>query len=223
MIPLLSAIVPALAILYIFYVQDRYPEPFSMIFKTFLLGVIICYPAYHVNTYFINEIYNLYEVDEISLNAYYFLDSLIPGAMVEEFLKFLVLYFFCFKSKHFDDKMDALVYGTTVSLGFAAVENIIYVFNAHLYDSTWSELAWLRTFSAVPAHASWGIIMGYFLYSFKDNKLKAISLSLVVPMTLHMLYNGNIINIYIILIFSIFLALVFISKTKKIQRLNPWS
>ena len=143
--------------------------------------------------------------------------------MVEEFLKFLVLYFFCFKSKHFDDKMDALVYGTTVSLGFAAVENIIYVFNAHLYDSTWSELAWLRTFSAVPAHASWGIIMGYFLYSFKDNKLKAISLSLVVPMTLHMLYNGNIINIYIILIFSIFLALIFISKTKKIQRLNPWS
>ncbi len=223
MIPFLSAVVPSLAILYFFYSQDRYPEPFHMIFKTFVFGVLISFPALYINTYFINLIYDLYEFEEISQNIYYFLDSLIPGALVEEILKFLVLYFFCFRSKHLDDKMDALVYGTTVSLGFAAIENISYVLNAEFYDTTWSEIAWLRTFSAVPAHASWGIIMGYFLYTFKDNKIKAISLSLVVPITLHMLYNANYFQYLVVLLLSIILALIFVSKSKKVQYLNPWS
>jgi RsiW-degrading membrane proteinase PrsW (M82 family) len=193
-----------------------------MIFKTFLFGILICLPAYFVNTYFINLLYEMYGSDEISNNAYLFLDSLIPGALVEEFLKFLVLYFFCFKSIHLDDKMDALVYGTTVSLGFAAIENVTYILNAEFYNTTWSELAWLRTFTAVPAHAAWGVIMGFFLYTFKDNKAKAITLALIIPMILHMLYNAEYFQFLFVLIFSIFLAVIFVSKAKKIQSINPW-
>lgn len=222
LLPILSAVVPSIVILLIFYYQDKYPEPFSIVFRTFIFGVLICIPAYFVNTYFLNLIYSGYLQGDISFNTSEFLNSLIPGALIEEILKFLVLYFMCFKSKYLDEKIDALVYGTTVALGFAASENLIYVLNASDYGETWSTLAWLRAFTAVPAHACWGMIMGYFLYTYKNYKSKSILLGLSVPILLHMLYNSSYISFVIILVISIFMAITFFSKSKKLQKIVIW-
>ncbi len=220
-LPFLSAVVPSVAIILIFYFQDKYPEPFDMIIKTFLLGVLISLPAYFLNNYFNNSINTFYEYSRISYDQAYFLHYLIPGAIVEEVLKFLVLYFFCFKSNHLDEKIDALVYGVTVSLGFAAIENLTIIYDADLYGETWSTLAWVRAFTAVPAHACWGMIMGYFLYTYK-NQNKGIILAITIPAILHMLYNSSYISYGAILLISIFLALTFFSNSKKIQRMNIW-
>ena len=221
-LPLLSAVVPSIVILLLFYYQDKYPEPFPIIIRTFFLGVLICIPAYFINTYFINLIYESYYDYEITINTTEFLNALIPGALVEEILKFIVLYHVCFKYECLDEKIDALVYGTSIALGFAASENLVYVLNASDYDTTWSTIAWLRAFTAVPAHACWGIIMGYFLYTFKNNKVKSISLGLSVPIFLHMLYNSNYISYSIVLIISIFMAVSFTSKSKRLQRIVIW-
>lgn len=221
-LPFLSAVVPSIVILLIFYFQDKYPEPWSMIIKTFFFGCLICLPAYYLNVYFMNFIHEYYSNYRLSYDQAYFLNYLIPGALVEEVLKFLVLYFFCFKSKHLDEKIDALVYGVTVSLGFAAIENLTFIYDAELYGETWSNLAWIRAFTAVPAHACWGMIMGYFLYTYKG-QIKGIFLALTIPILLHMLYNSSYLSYGLVLVFSIFLAITFFSNSKKIQRMNIWS
>jgi len=222
LLPTLSSIAPSIVILLIFYFQDKYPEPPRMIVFSFGLGVLICFPAGYFNSLVINQLEEKFFYGELSINSYEFLYALIPGAFVEEVLKFIVLYFFCFQSKHLDEKIDALVYGTTVSLGFATLENYDYVRYSEFYNTSWSEVAWIRAFSAVPTHACFGMIMGYFLYTYRSFKLKAITLGLTVPIILHMLYNSSYLNFPIVLIISIILALTFFSKSKKLQNLRIW-
>ena len=221
-LPFLSSIVPALILLYIFYSQDRYPEPTGMIFKTFIIGVVLCFPAGYLNNLAIDWIETSQKLGRISNESAIFYDSLIPGALIEECLKFLVLYFYCFKSEHLDERIDALVYGTTISLGFATLENYHYVMRADDFGLTWSELAWMRAFTAVPAHAMWGIIMGYFLYNYKEHKLKSFTLALGVPITLHMLYNASYFSYLLVLFVSLMLTISFVSKSKRLQNINPW-
>ena len=221
-LPLLSSVAPSIVLLYVFYSQDKFPEPFIMIFKTFFLGVLISVPALILNEYSMDQIMKSYENENIGYNLAVFYESLIPGAFVEESLKFLVLFFFCFRSKHLDEKMDALVYGTTVSLGFATIENYEYVMYASEYGITWHEMAWIRAFSAVPAHAMWGIIMGHFLYNYKENPFKSIVLALGVPLVLHTLYNATYFSYVLVLFISLYLTISFISRSKKIQQLSPW-
>ena len=68
--------------------------------------------------------------------------------------------------------MDALVYGTAISLGFATLENFEYVFSAASIDQSF-EIAVVRAISAVPMHASCGVIMGYYFgrYVFSGDRM----------------------------------------------------
>ena len=85
------------------------------------------------------------------------------------------MYFLVYKMKDFNEPTDGIVYGVCASLGFATLENIYYVYALSDYFETTSlSLAIARAFSAVPAHAAFGALMGYFFmkYSFiakKDN------------------------------------------------------
>ena len=74
-------------------------------------------------------------------------------AVPEEFFKFWVLYYFCLKLRGFDEPMDGIVYATTISLGFSALENISY-------STGIIGIGLLRALTAVPGHADWGGIMG---------------------------------------------------------------
>jgi RsiW-degrading membrane proteinase PrsW (M82 family) len=67
-----------------------------------------------------------------------------------------MLRIYAFRQKEFDEPFDGIVYGVVVSLGFAAVENIFYVMDGGV------SVGLLRMFTAVPAHASLGVIMGYY-------------------------------------------------------------
>ena len=77
--------------------------------------------------------------------------------------------------RDFNEPMDGIVYGVVVSLGFATLENFYYVYLlADYFETTSLALAVSRAFSAVPAHAVFGVFMGYFFmrYSFikkRDN------------------------------------------------------
>ena len=89
--------------------------------------------------------------------------------------------------KDFNEPIDGIVYGVTVSLGFATLENIYYVYVLSDYFGTTSQgLAILRSFSAIPAHGIFGATMGYFFmkYTFikKENNL---ALCMIVPILLH--------------------------------------
>ena len=104
-------------------------------------------------------------------------------------LKFLVLYFYIRPKTAFNEPMDAIVYGVIVSLGFATFENISYVYSGNLEVDSFS-LAIMRAVSAIPMHATCGIIMGYFfgLYAFTHSKQFLIK-SIIFPIGIHATYN----------------------------------
>ena len=160
-------VLPAVAIAVYFITSDRFIEPTGTILFSLFLGLVICFPAGVLNTVLIRN-----QEDPNSL-AYL-------AAITEEPLKFLMIFFFK-KSHEFDEPMDALVYGTVVSLGFAILENFGYVHGADSETSSYA-IATLRAFTAIPMHASCGVVMGYYFgrYMFSGSR-RHLVMSLAVP------------------------------------------
>jgi len=181
---LLVTIVPSILIITYFVKADQFPEPKDKIFKTFVWGLVICIPAYVGNT-ILFEAYRQLGVSSILASSFF------GPAIVEEGLKFLVILNIVYKFKDFDEPIDGIVYGVCVSLGFATLENLYYVYlRGGFYDSY--AVAALRAFTAVPAHAIFGAVMGmnFSHYKFKKEKDKSyLTLALIVPGLLHGLYN----------------------------------
>ena len=181
----LLTFLPGLLILTYFIFSDRFKEPKKVIITTFILGMVIGYPAGYLNYY----------IEQIFSNGNIINDALVggafAGALVEEILKFLILYFYIFKHKEFNEPMDAIVYGIVASLGFALNENYNYVYNlAEQFNATSWEIALARSYSAIPMHAACGVIMGfYFGQNYFIEQGRSFSLALIVPIIIHGSYN----------------------------------
>ena len=206
-------IFPSLLILWFFVKNDKFPEPTNVIIKVFIWGIVISIPIFFINTYL------LFQIPDKHI-------AMFPAAFVEEGFKFLVFYFIVLKLKDFDEPMDALVYGVTVSLGFATLENIYYVYFSDfsiIYGSTL--LASIRAISAIPAHAAFGCLMGYFMlkYHFQKSTLD-ILLAFLIPSIIHFVYNFSMFFGSLIIVIAIVLALIliniFILKKIKVQQLR---
>lgn len=176
------ALAPGAAIGLFIWLRDKYDrEPLKHMFISFMLGVLCAIPAVILSIFlgmFIPVDYqNIFSV------AIY---ALIVVAFAEEFAKFLILRFYAYRQKEFNEPFDGIVYGAIISLGFAGIENILYVVDGGM------QVGIMRMFTAVPAHASFGIIMGYYFglaWRHKD-KAKAYKLKgLLAAIFLHGLYN----------------------------------
>ena len=162
---LLITILPSILIVSYFVKSDRFPEPSREIIKVFLFSIFICFPAYYLNTA-LGDIYSGRGISEGLISSF------LTAAPVEEILKFSVLYSLVYKMKDFNEPVDG-VYGVTVSLGFATLENIYYVYLlSDYFNSTEASLAILRAFTAIPAHGVFGATMGYFFMIFFCKKTK---------------------------------------------------
>ena len=214
---LLVTILPSILIVLFFVKSDRFKEPTKQIVKVFFLGILITIPAYFLNTY-LSEIWYATNASEGLISSF------LTAAPVEEGLKLSVLYFFVYKMKDFNEPIDGIVYGVTVSLGFATLENIYYVYLlADYFETTSMALAILRSFSAIPAHAIFGVFMGYFFMKYAfikkgDNLIFAF----VIPFVLHGCYNlfasSNFIISLILILIAWIVALRMFSRLKKTQK-----
>ena len=212
-------ILPPILIVIIFAVSDKFREPNKEIFLVFISGVLITIPAYYTNN-FLGDLYLNYYFISKGLAA-----SFLSAAAVEEGLKFLVLYFVVYRLREFNEPMDAIVYGVCASLGFATLENIFYIF----YSDFGIEpiyLSILRGFTTIPAHAIFGVMMGYFFmrYAF-IHKSKSLFLSFLIPYLLHGFYNYFIsINYFVIslalVIVSWFIGIKLFLKLRQEQKLK---
>jgi len=149
---LLLAIAPAIFLLIYFYKKDKLkPEPKGMIFFAFLLGIVSIIPPV-ILALTSEELYDIHfsKWTDIAIQSFVF------AGFVEESSKFAIIMLFLFKSKKFDEVTDGIIYAVVVSLGFAAFENILYSVN-DVY------VAFLRAFTAVPAHAIFSGLMGYYI------------------------------------------------------------
>ena len=214
---LFATIFPSLLIVFIFVSSDKFKEPPKEIIKVFLYGILITIPAYFLNTY-LSEIWYSTNASEGIISSF------LTAAPVEESLKLAVLYFFVYKMKDFNEPIDGIVYGVTVSLGFATLENIYYVYLlADYYETSSMSLAVIRSFSAIPAHAVFGVFMGYFFmkYSF-IKKGDNLFFAFTVPFVLHGCYNlfvsSNFYVALLLILISWIIALRMFSRLKKTQR-----
>ena len=182
---LLITIVPSILILLYFFLSDRFKEPKGSIALVFFLGVLICLPAGIINDFMYK---NFHDGSDLSEKLY---SSFLAPAWGEELLKFIILYFVVLRRNEFNEPMDGIVYGVTVSLGFATYENYDYVFRlAELWEIDPYQMAIWRSYSAIPMHGLNGCIMGFYfgMYSFTANK-KYLILCLLIPYLIHGFYN----------------------------------
>jgi RsiW-degrading membrane proteinase PrsW (M82 family) len=104
----------------------------------------------------------------------------------EEVFKFLALYLLVWKSPSFNEQFDGIVYAVFVSLGFAAVENVMYVMDGGF------ETAAVRAITAVPAHAVFGVTMGYYFgiaRRYSELRRGYMQRALLVPVVIHGIYD----------------------------------
>ena len=211
-----AATLPAIVIAIYVYKKDQFPEDKSEVVIAFLLGTSI--------TFFLYFLIPVTEtINDIFFDGYgnIFFLQYFRAATLEESLKFLVLYYYAYKLKNFDEPMDAIVFATTISLGFAAVENIEYVAMADNQQAAF-DIAFARAFSAIPLHALCGVIMGLFfgltVFS-KNNNNSNLFLALAVPIAIHGSYNF-VISTGAGIIAYIILFIVLLRASKVFTRLN---
>lgn len=214
---LLITILPSLLIVTFFVKSDRFPEPTNQIIKIFFYGIFLCFPAFYLNTALIS-IYTNTGIGEGLISSF------LSAAPIEEVLKFTVLYSLVYKMKDFNEPIDGVVYGVTVSLGFATLENIYYVyFLSNYFDTTSQSLAILRSFSAIPAHAVFGATMGYFFMKYSYvSKQNNLALCMIVPILLHGSYNFFAHTYFIVSLLIVIISWVVVlrsfSRLKKSQK-----
>jgi protease PrsW len=144
------AIAPGIAICIYIFLKDIYnKEPKRLLVASFLLGMLAIIPPVFIETGLGNYLDN--SILHTGLFAYG-----VVG-LSEELSKFFVLRYYCFTRKKFDEPLDGIVYSIMVSMGFATLENISYVLS-YGYST-----AFVRMFLSVPAHATFAVVMGYFV------------------------------------------------------------
>lgn len=185
---MLSAVVPSLLLLWYFYSRDIYPEPHRIVWTTFALGVATI-PGVYGFGWIIDQLGGDSLVDPYAAGA---MKAVVYAAVPEEALKLAVLLAYVRRQQAFDEPMDGLVYGVAVSLGFATLENILYVRVGGL------DLALVRAFTALPCHATLGAIMGFYVgrATFAPaDRLRWLVLAFVIPTGLHALYDLPLLTI----------------------------
>lgn len=179
------AITPALVIIGGIYLSDRYDrEPLGLLIVTYILGALAVIPAIIVEEFLIRI--------NIFTGVYsHFYTAFIVAGLTEEFFKRLVVLKLPYKTKYFDEKLDGIVYSVFSTMGFATVENIIYV--VYRYTNN-PYIGLYRGIFSVPAHGVFGITMGYYLSlaKFDTNRKRAkknLRRSLYMPIILHGLFD----------------------------------
>lgn len=181
MLLFIAAVAPSAALLYYFYVRDKYEkEPRRVLLAAFGLGSLIVVPVV-----FAELRLNIFDMAENGLLGAGYTAFVVAG-LVEEGFKYLIFWFFFWKNKNFDEMYDGIVYCVFISLGFATTENLGYVLLSGYHT------AWIRSITAVPAHALFGVCMGYYFGKAKFKKDKSsmyLLLAFCIPFLLHGIYD----------------------------------
>ena len=186
---LIPALLPVVLILrYVYLLDKNEREPLGFVLKVVIFGAVFSIPCAAVEPVMMSIIGSFYDPATID---YAWMENTFGVALVEEFSKWLVLMFFVWKNKNFDYRYDGIVYAVSASLGFAALENVLYVI------SYGSGVSIGRAIFAIPGHATFGVFMGYWLSRAKtfwlDGKKTRMRIcklfSLFIPTLIHGAYD----------------------------------
>ncbi len=231
------ALAPSLIWLIFFLGEDRRPEPKKMVLKVFFLGMLSTLPIIILGV----SLAHLMVLFGLPWPLIIFINAVFVAAITEEIIKYLVVHFSVLKSSECDEPIDLMIYVITAALGFATLENIIFLFPGQ--DILWGGTPFLhiqqlfigsviRFISGTFLHALASGIMGYFLARSIQSPLKRKKIlwtGLGTAILLHSLYNFSIIMsenhqlffwMVPIILITLFIALfICFSKVKKMASL----
>ncbi len=202
-----------MALLSYFYLRNHYSaRTGALVFRTFLIGILLVFPVMVLQFAFTTEGYFTQPLTR----------AFVLYGFVEEFFKWYLLWLFVYQHATFAKRYDGIVYGASLSLGFATLENVFYLIANGL------ETAFVRAFLPVSSHALYGVIMGYYMGRAKVEKEKArqhLAMSLFLPFLLHGVYDFILLAfetyfLFLLIPFMFFLWWVALRKVKRAHQLD---
>ncbi len=233
-------ILPSIVWLCYYLQKDLHPEPKKMIVKVFLWGSVITIPVFFIQIG-LSEL--LGSLQALTFFKYYpiavdIIKWFLIIALTEELLKYVIVRISALKSYALDEPLDAMLYMVVAALGFAAVENILYLFSPiglMSFDAILEATIWItviRFIGATFLHTLCSATLGYFVaMSFFDTKkrLQLTMIGILAATLLHGLYDFSIMTlhapfVYVIpIVIIIELAVFVISAFDKVKKMKSVS
>ena len=214
---IIAALLPAFLLIYYINRKDSLqPEPKWQLVKGFLYGVGSC--IFIIMLFLILGIGG--DSDETPKTFFKAIgDAFLGAAIPEELAKLLMLWLLVRKNKHFNEHMDGIVYAVCIGMGFAGMENILYLFDN--IDS-WASVGVARALISVPGHFFFAVAMGYFFSLATFGPVKArkanISLMIAAPILMHGIFDSILFLVSVEPALSLVLTIGFFIFFKKIRK-----
>ena len=211
------AVAPVMIIAVYIYLRDRYErEPAGQLGLALIAGGLITMPVVFVEGWLSFPAHSLSGMASAAWNA------LVVAAITEESFKFLALMILFWNNPNFNEKFDGIVYASFIALGFAGVENVLYVADGGV------EVGLIRAFTAVPGHALFGIIMGYqagLARFYPSERRRRLFYALALPVLLHGLYDFILMSEhpYLLLGFIPYVIFLWIFGFRRMRQLSDRS
>jgi RsiW-degrading membrane proteinase PrsW (M82 family) len=211
----LIAFAPVLIIIFYVYFRDKYEkEPVGLLLLSLLAGGLITIPVIFLEI-LLQKVGSGFQASSARTIWYAFI---VAGA-TEEVFKFLALFILIWANRNFNEKFDGIVYAVFISLGFALVENIAYVLIGGV------EVGLVRALTAVPAHALFGVVMGYYtgLARFMKGQVAIYLIRAILwPIILHGFYDYCLLSgiPFLMLLFVPFIIYLWISGFRKMKEIS---
>ena len=178
------AIFPVIFLLIFIYRKDQYErEPISLLMLALFMGMLSTIPASLME----GAMSFIYMPDESRVIAYGLYNGFAVAGVCEELCKLLFLSWAVWRKPDFDEYFDGIVYAVFVSLGFAGVENLMYVLDGSSFDEALSTGV-MRALLSVPAHFLFAVMMGYFFSLAKfdyTHRKSYLFKAFFIPMLMH--------------------------------------
>jgi RsiW-degrading membrane proteinase PrsW (M82 family) len=217
-ISILSISLPPIFLIAVYiYFRDKYEkEPIVQLLKSLFTGIVITLPILAAEYLSGSFSENFSGFSKSAYNAF------IGASLPEEGFKYVGFLVLFWRNKNFNEKFDGIVYSVYISLGFAAVENILYVYSGGF------SIGVVRALTAVPAHALFGIVMGFYLGLARFNaqyRGRYLFLAIAMPFIWHGAYDTLLLshNQLLLMLFVPFIVFFWIYGFRKMKELSDSS
>lgn len=217
---LILALIPVGCFIGWIYYKDKYErEPPIKLVEYFVFGILVSILAIFIELY----LSKLNNFNGILSNIY---TAFFVAALTEEGLKSIILIPMLLREKNFNEKLDGIIYSIFLSLGFATIENIIYLMRERI-DLLFS-LSITRGLISIPSHIMFAITMGYYIskYKFdKYNKKKYLYFAVIIPILLHGVFDFILMIGYrwAIIVFVVYLIFLWKINLDKLDKYTLYS
>ena len=218
---LISALTPVAVLLFYIFRKDKVqPEPTKWLLKAFGFGVLSVFFSFVFSVPATLLLGMEIDASTYTSVSKAFADAFALAAIPEELAKFIMLWLLLRKNPHFDEKFDGIVYAVCIGMGFAGIENVMYLAGG-IEDGSWIGIGISRALFSIPGHFFFAVLMGYYysLYHFGiDRSPKAKAMILVAPIFAHGLFDGILFCMNVdegLALICLFLFLYFFNKLRK--------